>query len=129
MLVNSHILKMAAMLKPNAEYNRNRDHRRPSRWALSNGNNSFFEHLRSIVYNVVAKYTLEQANEDPICQRGRVTRKNASQGPPQSLKVLISDNLRQSLHDLMDVAVDGNCGVQKVICFSAGRCTGSCKSF
>ncbi|EGI58775.1 hypothetical protein G5I_13109 [Acromyrmex echinatior] len=35
LLVNSHILKMAAMLKPSTEY-----HRRPSRWALSNENNS-----------------------------------------------------------------------------------------
>ena len=42
MLLNSHILKMAAMLKTSAEpYNRRAvDHRRSSRWALSNGNNS-----------------------------------------------------------------------------------------
>ena len=41
-LVNNHIFKMTAILKPSAEYNilNSRDYERPSRWALSNGNNS-----------------------------------------------------------------------------------------
>jgi len=65
LLVNSYILKMAAMLKPNAEYNR---------WAVIiedlRAEHSatkiirFFEYPRSTVYNVMAKYTgLEQFNK------------------------------------------------------------------
>ena len=57
LLVNSHILKTVAMLKPSAKYNRRDcDHRRPSHWMLSNGNNSVLGYLKSIAYDVVAKY-------------------------------------------------------------------------
>ena len=58
LLINSHILKMAAMLKSSAEYNR--------RAAIIEGLRAelsameiirFFGYPRSIVYDVVAKYT------------------------------------------------------------------------
>ncbi|EGI69185.1 hypothetical protein G5I_02099 [Acromyrmex echinatior] len=46
------------------EVSKSRDHRKLSRWALSNENNSFFGYPRSTVYDVVVKYTaLEQSNE------------------------------------------------------------------
>jgi len=85
LLVNSHIFKMAAMLKPNAKYNR--------RVAIIEGFRAgrlateiirFFGYPRSIVYNVMTKYTaLEQSNK--VYQRERVTRKNAPRGLPQAL--------------------------------------------
>jgi len=97
LLVNSHIFKMAAMLKPNAKYNR--------RVAIIEGFRAgrlatevirFFGYPRSIVYNVMTKYTtLEQSNK--VYQRERVTRKNAPRGPPQAL---ISDDPGQSLRKL-----------------------------
>ena len=44
----------------------------------------FFGYPKSTIYNVMAKYTaLKQSNEGSICQRGRVTQKNAARGSPQ----------------------------------------------
>ena len=80
------------------------DHRKSSRWALSNGNNSILWIPRSTVYDIMAKYmALEQSMKVPA-------RKSASRGLPQSLKelisvvqALISDNLGQSLRVLLDI--------------------------
>jgi len=83
LLVNSHILKMVAMLKPNAEYNR-----RVIEVRLATEIIRFFGYPRSTVYDVVAKYTLEQSNEDFDYERERVTRKNAPRGLSQLLKGL-----------------------------------------
>jgi len=78
MLANSHILKMdVAILKPSAEYNR-----RAIIEGFGAGRSAteiirFFGYPRSIVYDIVAKYTaLEQSNED-FSMRGRVIQKNA----------------------------------------------------
>ena len=66
LLVNSHILKMAAMSKASAEYNR----RAAIIEGLRAGRSAteiirFFRYPRSTVYDVVIKYTaLEQSNED-----------------------------------------------------------------
>ncbi|KYN15565.1 hypothetical protein ALC57_12218 [Trachymyrmex cornetzi] len=65
-LVNSHIIKMAAMLKPNAEYNR----RAAIIEGLRAGRSAteiirFFGYPRSTVHDVVVKYPAsEQSNED-----------------------------------------------------------------
>ena len=85
LLVNSHIFKMAAMLKPNAKYNR--------RVAIIEGFRAgrlateiirFFGYPRSIVYNVMTKYTaLEQSNK--VYQRERVTRKKRTARTPASV--------------------------------------------
>jgi len=67
LLVNSHILKMAAMLKPSAEYNR----RTAIIEGLRTGRSATeiiqsFRYPRSIVFDVVAIYTaLEQSNKGP----------------------------------------------------------------
>jgi len=55
LVINSHIVKMAAMLKPNAEYNRK------SIEGLRAGRSAtkiirFFEYSRSTIYDIVAKY-------------------------------------------------------------------------
>ena len=57
LLINSHFLKMAAMLKPSAEYNR----RAAIIEGLRAGRSAtkiirFFEYPRSTIYDVVAKY-------------------------------------------------------------------------
>jgi len=58
MLLNSHIFKMTAMLKPSAEYNRRTatiiEGLRTERSATEII--QFFEYLRLTVYDVVAKY-------------------------------------------------------------------------
>jgi len=65
LLVNSHILKMVAMLKPSAEYNRRVaiiEDLRAGRSATEIIR--FFGYLRLTIYDVVAKYVaLEQSNE------------------------------------------------------------------
>jgi len=95
---------MAAMLKPSAEYNRRAliiEGLRAERSTMEII--QFFGYPRSTIYDVVIKYTLEQSNEDSVCQRGRVTRKNATL--PQSLKGLISDDPGQSLRKLAIVDI------------------------
>ena len=64
LLVNNHILKMAAMLKPNTEYNR----RAAIIEGLRIGRSAteiiqFFEYSRSIIYDVAKYMALEQSNE------------------------------------------------------------------
>jgi len=56
LLVNNHILKMAAMLKPNTEYNRKAAIIEGLRVAPSAMEIIRFFGSRSIVYDVVAKY-------------------------------------------------------------------------
>ena len=65
LLVNIHILKMAAMLKPSAEYNRRAAIIKDFRAGRSATEIiRFFRYPRSTIYNVVAKYTaLKQSNE------------------------------------------------------------------
>jgi len=89
LLVNNHILKMTAMLKPSAEYNRTAAiiegfHAERSATEIIR----FFGYPRSTVYDVVAKYTALEQSKIPMCQRGRITWKNAPRGLPQSLKGL-----------------------------------------
>ena len=65
LLINNHIFKMAAMLKPTAEYN----HRAAIIEGLRAGRSAteiirFFGYPRSTIYNVMAKYmALEQSNK------------------------------------------------------------------
>ena len=84
LLINSNILKMAAMLKPSAEYNRRAiiEGFRAGRSATEIIR--FFGYPRLTVYNVVTKYTaLEQSSPMvPVCQRER------TRGLSQSLKEL-----------------------------------------
>ena len=136
LLVNNHILKMAAMLKSSAEYNR-----RPAIIeGLRAGRSAtkiirFFGYLNSTIYDIVTKYiALEQSNEDSsMPARKRVTRKNASRGLPQLLKAFKRwfrmTRAIVARSDGCSEAVDGNCGIRKAICFSARRCTSSYESF
>jgi len=66
-----------------------------------------------------------------VCQRGRVTRKNAPWRPPQLLKGLklwfrMTQDNRCAVW--CNEAVDGNYGIWKAIYFSVGRYIGSYKS-
>ena len=89
LLVNSHILKMATILKSNAEYNR--------RVAIIEGFRAgrsateiirVFGYPRSTVYDVVTKYTaLEQSNESSMPARKSHSKERTAR-PPQSLKGL-----------------------------------------
>jgi len=107
MLPVNSLLKMLAMLKSTAEYNRRAAIIQI--FALDAQATKiirFFRYSRSIVYDIMAKYmSFISPMKIPVCQWGRVTQKNASWGPPQSLKrlELIFDDPGQSLHVLMDV--------------------------
>ena len=90
LLVNNHILKMAAMLKSSAEYNQ----KAAIIEGLRVGRSAteiiwFFGYSRSTVYDVVAKYmALEQSNEDSSMPARKSHSKECTRGSPQSLKKL-----------------------------------------
>jgi len=102
LLINSHILKMAAMLKPSAEYNR--------KAAIIRGRRSatevirFFGYPRSTVYDIVAKYTaLEQFNEGfNMPARKNHSKERTARIPAvvERAQALISDDPKQSLRKL-----------------------------
>jgi len=108
MLLNSHILKMAAMLKPSAEYNR--------RAAIIEGLRAgrlateiirFFGYPRSTVYDIVVKYTaLEQSNEDSSMPARKSHSKERIARIPavvERTQALISDDPGQSLQKLASI--------------------------
>jgi len=105
LLINSHILKMA-MLEPSAEYNRRAAyHRRSSRWAFSNGNNSvlWIQDQPFMTFGKIYGFRIVQWR----FQYARKNRKNASRGPPQLLKRLKSADfewLRNSIVAKISIA-------------------------
>ena len=108
LLVNSHILKMAAMLKPSAEYNRRAaiiEDLRAGRSATEIIR--FFGYPRSTVYDVVAKYTaLEQSNEGSSMPARKSHSKERTARIPavvERAQTLISDDPRQSLRKLASI--------------------------
>ncbi|EGI58339.1 hypothetical protein G5I_13554 [Acromyrmex echinatior] len=108
LLVNSHILKMAAMLKPSAEYNRRAaiiKDLRAGRSAMEIIR--FFGYPRSTVYDVVAKYTdLEQFNEGSSMPARKSHSKERTARIPavvERAQTLISDDPRQSLRKLASI--------------------------
>jgi len=119
---------MVTILKPNAEYNR--------KAAIIEGLRArrsateiirFFRYPRSTFYDIVAKYmALEQSNEDSrIPARKSHSKERTARIPAvvEKVQALILDDSGQSLRsDGCREAVDGNYGVQKVTCFSAGWC-------
>ena len=108
LLINSHILKMAAMLKPSAEYNRRAaiiEDLRAGRSATEIIR--FFGYPRSTVYDVVAKYTaLEQSNEGSSMPARKSHSKERTARIPavvERAQTLISDDPRQSLRKLASI--------------------------
>ena len=94
----------------------------------------FFECPRLTVYDVVAKYTaLEQSNEDssmPVRKSHSKERIARTSAVVERTQALISDDPGQLLRKLASiVGVSEPTMRRKTICFSAGRCTGSYKSF
>ncbi|EGI62905.1 hypothetical protein G5I_08738, partial [Acromyrmex echinatior] len=108
LLVNSHILKMAAMLKPSAEYNRRAaiiEDLRAGRSATEIIR--FFGYPRSTVYDVVVKYTaLKQSNEGSSMPARKSHSKERTARIPaviERAQTLISDDPRQSLRKLASI--------------------------
>ncbi|EGI70777.1 hypothetical protein G5I_00435 [Acromyrmex echinatior] len=104
----SHILKMAVMLKPSAEYNRRAaiiEDLRAGRSATEIIR--FFGYPRSTVYDVVAKYTaLEQSNEGSSMPARKSHSKERTARIPavvERAQTLISDDPRQSLRKLASI--------------------------
>ncbi|EGI60876.1 hypothetical protein G5I_10892 [Acromyrmex echinatior] len=114
LLVNSHILKMAAMLKPSAEYNRRAaiiEDLRAGRSATEIIRS--FRYPRSTVYDVVAKYmALEQSNEGSSMPARKSHSKERTARIPavvERAQTLISNDPRQSLQKLASIV-----GVQQL---------------
>ena len=108
LLENSHILKMAAMLKLSAEYNQRAaiiEDLRAGRSATEIIR--FFGYPRSTVYDVVAKYTaLEQSNEGSSMPARKSHSKERTARIPavvERTQTLISDDPRQSLRKLASI--------------------------
>jgi len=99
LLVNSHILKMTAMLKPSAKYNRRTYHQRLSRWALSNENNSILWILEINHLWRYGKIYGFSSTKALVCQRKSYSKEHTP------LKGLISDDPEQSLRKISIVGV------------------------
>jgi len=109
LLVNNHILKMA-MLKSSAEYDR-----RIAIEGLRAGRSAtqliirFFRYPRSIIYDIVAKYTvLEQSKEQSrkfqyASEEESLERTYREDFRIERAQALISDDSKQSLRVLMDI--------------------------
>jgi len=109
LLVNSHKLKMTAASTPGREYNRRaaiiegfRTRRLPTKIIR------FFEYPRSIIYNVVAKYSAsEQSNEFNTPARKSHSKERTARTPAmiERTRALISENPVQLLRKLASIVV------------------------
>jgi len=109
LLVNNHILKMAAILKPRVIEAAIIESLRAARSATEIIR--FFGYPKSTVYDVVAKYTAlkqfnEGSSEEESFTRSAFTRKNTLRRPLAVVKraqALISDDPEQSLRKLASI--------------------------
>ena len=96
LLVNNHILKIAAILKPSRKYNRRAAIIEDLRAGRSATEIRFVGYPKSTVYDIVAKYTaLEQSNEDSNMPARKNHSKECTARIPIIFKraqVLISDD-------------------------------------
>ena len=122
---------MTAMLNQ-AEYNRRLAIIEGLRWALSNGNNSVLwiseiNHLWCCgkIYDF---RTVQQGSNMPA-KKDSHSKECSARIPAVDEKVFGWPKAIVARSDGFSEAVNGNCGVQKAICFTAGRCTGSYELF